>query len=66
MRKRILCLIAALLLLLPGCGRTRPGAEEARLTVVATTYPVYLFVSAVTAGVEGVAVERLNTGESRT
>lgn len=64
MRKRILCLIAALLLLLPGCGRTRPGAEEARLTVVATTYPVYLFVSAVTAGVEGVAVERLNTGEA--
>lgn len=64
MRKRILCLIAALLLLLPGCGRTRAGAEEARLTVVATTYPVYLFVSAVTADAEGVAVERLNTGEA--
>ena len=32
------------------------------LTVVATTYPVYLCASALTDGVEGVRVERLNTG----
>lgn len=64
MKKRILCIAAALLLLLSGCGREEQAKEEPRLTVVATTYPIYLFVSAVTDGVEGVAVERLNTGET--
>lgn len=35
---------------------------QARLTILTTTYPVYLLVSAVTQGVEGVTVDRLNTG----
>lgn len=63
MKKTILiCALAALLtfLVLPFCGR--PAAEEARLTVVCTTYPIYLFASSVTEGVDGVAVERLDTG----
>ena len=58
-RPILLTLLAALLLSLPGCGA---GAEEGpRLTVVCTTYPIYLFASSITQGVEGVAVERLAT-----
>lgn len=66
MKKRIFPLLMALLLLC-GCapaGQGEPSGEEARLTVVATTYPVYLFATAVTQGVEGIRVERLNTGET--
>ena len=65
MRMRsILAPLLALTLLLPGCGGARTGGgEEARLTILASTYPVYLAARAVTDGVDGVAVERLNTGE---
>jgi len=53
-------IIISLLLSLSGCA---PAAEEPdRLTVVCTTYPIYLFASSIARGVEGVAVERLNTG----
>ena len=63
-RRNILALLLALTLLLPGCGGARTGGgEEARLTILASTYPVYLAAKAVTDGVDGVAVERLNTGE---
>jgi len=55
-----LCVLAALVLALPGCGRT--AEEDSRLTVVCTTYPIYLLASGLTEGVEGVAVERLDTG----
>ena len=61
--KKIICsFLAALFLLssLSGCGADE--GEVNRLTVVATTYPVYLLACAVTDGVEGVSVERLNTG----
>ena len=61
--KKIICsFLAALFLLasLSGCGANE--GEANRLTVVATTYPVYLLACAVTDGVEGVSVERLNTG----
>jgi len=60
MKKRIFSLILPLLLL-AGCTPAQPTDE---LTVVATTYPVYLFATAVTEGVDGVRVERLNTGET--
>ena len=65
MRKRtLLALLTAFTFLLPGCADTQnSGAEEARLTILATTYPVYLAAQAVAEGVDGVAVERLNTGE---
>ena len=65
MRKRaILALLLVLSLLLSGCGSAQGEEEtEARLTILAATYPVYLAVQAVTEGVDGVAVERLNTGE---
>lgn len=59
MKKTILICILALLLALPSCGAP---AEEARLTVVCTTYPIYLFASALSENVEGVTVERLDTG----
>ena len=62
MRKLLLAaLLAALLLALPSC---TPPAEDARLTVVCTTYPIYLFASAVAEGVDGVSVERLDTGST--
>ena len=61
MKKRVFIVVLALLLILPSCA---PAEEEVRLTVVCTTYPIYLFASAVTEGVEGVAVERLDTGST--
>ena len=57
----ILLCILVLLLSLPSCA---PAREEARLTVVCTTYPIYLFASAIAQGAEGVAVERLDTGSA--
>ena len=61
MKKTILIsVLAALFLSLSGCGAG--GEERPRLTVVCTTYPIYLFASALSEGVEGVAVERLDTG----
>lgn len=59
MKKAPLIVFLAILLALPGCAAAQ---EEARLTVVCTTYPIYLFASALTENVEGVAVERLDTG----
>ena len=63
MKKSILFgILTALLvfLVLPFCGR--PAAEKPRLTVVCTTYPIYLFASSLAENVDGVAVERLDTG----
>lgn len=66
MKKRaILALGLSLALLLTACGSSKAGQEsqtQARVTVVATTYPVYLLASAVAENVDGVVVERLNTG----
>lgn len=66
MKKRaILALGLSLTLVLTACGSAKEGQEsqpEARVTVVATTYPVYLLASAVAENVDGVVVERLNTG----
>ena len=55
--KRLPAALLAALLLLSGC-RQAP-AEEARLRILATTYPVYLFTTAVTDGAEGVEVRLL-------
>ena len=60
MKKRVLIVILTLLLL-PSCA---PAAEEPRFTVVCTTYPIYLFASALTEHIDGVAVERLDTGST--
>lgn len=64
MKKVISILLTALLLTAGGCSATQNGEEESRLNVVTSTYPTYLFVSAVCDGVDGVSVERLNTGET--
>lgn len=62
-RKTILIfLLLALTLSLPGCAAER--AEDSRLTVVCTTYPIYLFASSMAEGVDGVCVERLDTGSA--
>lgn len=63
MGRRILPFLLIFALLLSGCGERGPE-ENPRLTVVAAAYPVYLFACAVTEGVEGVSVERLDTGET--
>ena len=64
MKKVISVLLIALLLTAGGCSAAQNGEEESRLKVVASTYPTYLFASAVCDGVDGVSVERLNTGET--
>lgn len=56
MKRKLLCgLLACLLLVLPGCaGAEADGGEEGdTLHILATTYPVYLFTTAVTGGLEG-------------
>ena len=59
--KRILASACALVLLLTACGGTQPAGEEdsSTLHLLATTYPVYLFTTAVTQDVEGVEVSLL-------
>lgn len=56
--KRLVTLLSlvSLLFSLVSCGE-KPAAEHPALTVAATTYPVYLFTTAVTEGVEGVEVK---------
>lgn len=57
--KRILTiLLASALLLLPlaSCGG-EPAVEDNTLTIAATTYPIYLFTTAITDGVDGVEVK---------
>ncbi len=62
MRKRMLLLLTALGLLC-SCGSTSPAQEQDNtLNILATTYPVYLFANAVTDGLDGIRIERLNTG----
>ena len=63
MKKSILFgILTALLVLLvlPFCAT--PAVEKPRLTVVCATYPIYLFASSLAENVDGVAVERLDTG----
>jgi len=48
------------LLVLPFCGT--PAAEKPRLTVVCATYSIYMLASSLAENVDGVAVERLDTG----
>lgn len=57
--KRLLCALCALLLL---CSCTPAAQEQDQINIVTTTYPTYLAVLAVTEGVEGVSVSRLDTG----
>ncbi len=56
-RKLLLFALSALLLLPSGC-----ASGEAELTVVCTTYPIYVLASSVVGGTAGIAVERLDTG----
>lgn len=66
MKKRIFTLMLAVGLLLTACGQQVPEEpkEPARLTIVATTYPIYLFANSVAGGVDGVEVLRLDTGST--
>jgi zinc transport system substrate-binding protein len=55
--KRILAAFLAFLLIFTLSSCHRESGEENNITVAATTYPVYLFVTAVTDGVEGINVQ---------
>ena len=58
--KKLLATACALGLLLTGCGRSAGQPEDdGALHILATTYPVYLFTTAVTQGAEGVEVDLL-------
>lgn len=66
MKKRLLAALAALALTLAGCAPAAPAQSAVQassggdaLHVLATTYPVYLFTTAVTEGVDGVEVSLL-------
>ena len=61
-KKSVLAALLALALPLSGCAPAQK--ERPRLTVVCTTYPIYLFASSIAEGVEGVTVERLDTGST--
>ncbi len=52
-------LMASLLLCSSGCGKTPSPKEDETLHILATTYPVYLFTTAITQGAEGVEVSLL-------
>lgn len=57
--KRSLATVCAFFLLLSACGQPAASQDEDTLHIVATTYPVYLFTTAVTEGAEGVEVSLL-------
>ncbi|MEG2455771.1 MAG: metal ABC transporter substrate-binding protein, partial [Oscillospiraceae bacterium] len=58
MKKRFFAGLLACLLLLSGCTPKEP-AQDGKLRLLATTYPVYLFTTAITGSVEGVQVDLL-------
>ena len=53
---------AAILLRVLTGGIAAAPAQEHKLTVVAATYPIYLFTCALTEDVDNITVERLDTG----
>ena len=64
MKKTMLSLLLSGLLLLTACGggttvTSTPAGDDDTLHILATTYPVYLFTTAVTEGVDGIEVTRL-------
>ena len=66
MKKKILSLVLVSVMLLTACGR-QPAAgpeDDGIAHIVATTYPIYLLVNYLTQGLEGVQVERLDTGST--
>ena len=63
MKKSAISLSLVLCLLLAACGApaapTAAPAEDQTMHIVATTYPVYLFTTAVTQGMDGIEVTQL-------
>ena len=57
MRKKIFSLLLALTLVLASCTQRQPEHQD--LHILCTTYPLYLFTTAVTEGAENVEVSLL-------
>ena len=55
MKKSLLALVLALLLLLTGCGKSSEAAQDA-FSIACTTYPVYLLANTIAGGLDGVSV----------
>ena len=55
-------LVVVLLFCFTGCFPAHDAPEDDTLHITATTYPLYVLASAITAGAEEVEVRRLNTG----
>jgi len=66
MKKRLLSVLFAGIMLLTACGPTAVPQQEddGILNIVATTYPIYLFANSLAGNTEGVVVERLDTGST--
>ena len=64
--KKLFAPLCALVLLLSACGQPAASQpqDEDTLHIVATTYPVYLFTTAVTEGAEGVEVSLLGNQQT--
>ena len=63
--KKYISFLLLISLLVSGCAvQPQQTGEPVRVRVVATTYPVYLFLSAVAQGVEGIEIQRLDTGST--
>ena len=59
MKHKLIALLLASLLLLSGCGSHSSSHNDDVYTIAATTYPVYLFTTALTQGAENVEVKLL-------
>ena len=65
MKKRLICM-ALSAMLLTACAPATPArpADDDVMTIVCTTYPIYLLAKTVTEGAGGVEIARLDTGST--
>ena len=63
MKKLLLPLMLSVSVFLTGCSAPTDVHAADDTVILATTYPVYILARTLTADVDGIAVERLNTGE---
>lgn len=57
--KRLLLFLLCMCLTLSGCTSQQASKEDDNLSILATTYPIYLFTKTLTEGIDGVEVTQL-------